>query len=428
MLLAEPKSFHFPEIARLEDNPVEAETAWRVQKTLDINTNGENVFSIKYHPDGKSLIIGTTDFNIFRIRLSDGSQIWKASAKMMFQKEFDGPEIYDVSPDGKYFLSLGQARPEVQASERFLVLRSLDKGQVVKNFPVEQSLFYSERANINYRYPGAEEEQRRIESELGFNWILTIDQATFIEGGKKILASYKHNMEGANFYDRRLVLYDTATGKKLNDFQLTCDPTTANWDQPAGFEIAHIQFPFTYSNKKKTILLGTSHGRIHEVDESTMAKNIKIPLVEKKPAGNVVYIPLSDSEDLATKDRQSVRSIALSPDGRILYVSAGIEGGYIQLYAFDLESKKELFRSTLFDAGKLIAPSNDILVIGGMFSSAKFFIADIKSGHLVFAAENEENYVHPQIFATNPLFKEVAGLRGGNRIAIIRPSVSDFPW
>ncbi len=418
----------FPEINRLGDNVADTESAWSIYKKISPRIDGQSIYSFKYASDGKSVIVGTSDFNLFRIRLSDGSQIWKTPAKMMYQKEFDGPSIYDVSLDGKYFLSFGQTDPKVQASERFLVLRSADKGDVVRSFAVESSLFYSQSAAIDHRYPGAEEEQSRIEAGLGFPWILTIAEAKFIEGGKKILASYKNNMDGPNFYDRRLIIYDTATGKKLNDFQLTCDKATANWDQPAGFEIAHIQFPFAYSSKKKTLLFGTAHGRIHEIDEMSMSKGMSIPMVENKPSGKVVYTPLSDAEDMEVKDRQTVRSVALSPDNKVAFVSAGTEGGYIQVYAYDLEAKHELFRSSQFDAGTLLAPSSDTLVIGGMFSSARFFIVDVKKGKLIFSADEDENYIHPQIFATNPGQREVAGLNAQGGLSILRPKGNISAW
>jgi len=427
-LAGDSRHFTFLEDSVYEENSVDPALEWKVQKTIDIDTNRESVFSFKYHPDGKSILVGTTDFNLFRIRLSDGSQIWKTPAKMMFQKEFDGPTIFDVSPEGKNFLTVGQTRPDLQASERFLVLRSTENGRILKSFPVEHSLFHSVTAAIDYRYPGKEEEERRLEAELGKNWIMTIDQAVFIEGGKKILASYKHNMDGPNFYDRRLILYDVNTGSKLNDFQLTCDPKSANWDQPAGFEIAAFQFPYVYSEKKKTILFGTAHGRIHEINESLMSKNMKTPLVENKPAGSVIFTPLSDSNDVEVKDRQTIRSMALSPDGSLLYVSAGIDSGLLQFYVFDMETKKQLFSSSKINAGKMIIPSTDFLAVSGMYGSSKFYIVHTKAGKLVFSSEKEGVSMNASIFSHNPSTKEIAALSGSNQITLLRPDGSLTPW
>ncbi|MCE9599308.1 MAG: hypothetical protein K8S54_15195 [Spirochaetia bacterium] len=425
-LFAQSASIRFPRVDRLNDNAVDASTAWKIVRRLEPQIQDQNIFSIKYHPDGKSVIIGTTDFFIFRVSLEDGRMLWKTEARMQYQKEFDGPAIYDVSPDGKYFLSFGQTKPDVQASERFLVIRSSDNGSVVKRFPVELSTFYSVTAEKDHRY-SATEEAERLESGTGFPWILTIADAKFVENGNRIVASYMGNMEGQNFYDRRLIIYDATTQKKINDMQLTADPKTAVWEQPGGFEVGHIQFPFLYNPQKKSLLFGTAHGRIHEIDPSEMLSNNKTPLVENKTAGKVLFTPLSTSGDMAEKDKQTLRYLAYSPDRKTVFASAGTEGGYIQLYAFDYSTRKEIFHSTLFDAGRLLAPSGDILVVGGIFSSGKFLIADVRMGKLVFASQGEE-HVSESIFDTNPAFREVAALVGGNTIALIRPGNSEARW
>ncbi|MGE8720462.1 hypothetical protein ACO2KH_03935 [Leptospira terpstrae] len=419
--------FKFPTIHREGSNTANPDTSWQIQNRITPEIDGQNIFSILYHTDGKSVIIGTTDFYIYRISLLDGSLIWKVQEKMMYQKEFDGPKIFDSSPDGKTFLSFGQTEPDLQSSERFLVIRSAINGNITKTFAPEFSKFYSVTADIDYRYPGEESKINRDEAGLSPNWIMTIDNAKYIDGGKRILVSYKHNMDGPHFYDRRLVVYDSTSGKKINEFQLTSDPNSADWTQPAGFEIAHHQFPFQYVNKRNTIIYGNAHGRIHEVNESVMVENSIIPLVEEKNAGNIVYIPLSSSPDLETKDRQTIRSVAISPDAKMVYCSAGIEGGYIQVYGYNLESKKEMFRSSFFDAGELISPSNDILVIGGMFSTGIFHIVDTKNGILLFASD-ENNYVHPQIFTVHPKQKEVLALSSGNQLYILRPQGPVTPW
>ena len=124
---------------------------------------------------------------------------------------------------------------------------------------------------------------------------------------------------------------------------------------------------------------------------------------------------------MQTKDRQTSRHLTLSPNGKIAFISAGFEGGYVQLYTFDLGSRREIFHTTLFDAGRLLAPANDTLVVGGIFSGAKFLIADLQAGRLLFVSEdNSAEYVHPAIFDTNPLTREVAGLGTGATILLLR--------
>ncbi|TGK48984.1 hypothetical protein EHQ10_08725 [Leptospira bouyouniensis] len=418
----------FPQFQNDWPSVTNTNLSWQIQTRITPAIDGQNIFSIQYHSDGKSALIGTTDFWIYRISLVDGSLIWKTEAKMHYQKEFDGPKIFDISPDGQFFLSFGQTDPNSQSSERYLVIRSSANGSITKFLPSENSLFYSVTADIDYRYPGDESKTNRQEAGLSPNWILTIDNARFIENGKKILVSYKHNMEGPNFYDRRLIIYDTVMGKKLNDFQLTADPNSADWTQPAGFEIAHLQFPFHYVSKRNSILYGNAHGRIHEITPSVMDQNMSFEIVEEKPAGPIVYIPRSDSEDLETKDRQTIRSIAVTPDGNHLFCSAGVETGFIQFYGFNLTTKKEMFRSSFFDAGDVFAPSNQILIIGGLYSSGKVYIVDTKLGELLFVSNNDENYIHPHLLAVHPKQKEVLGLSTGNQIVILRPQGGSTPW
>ncbi|WP_369689767.1 hypothetical protein [Leptospira ellinghausenii] len=418
----------FPTIPNEGSNFTNSESSWSIQSRITPSIDGQTIYNIRYHADGKSAIIGTTDFYLFRISLLDGSMIWKTEAKMFYQKEFDGPKIFDVSPDGKSFLSFGQTNPNVQSSERYLLIRSTDTGGITKVFKPEFSLFHSITADIDYRYPGDAVKLSREESGLAPNWILTIDSAKFIDQGKRILASYKHNMDGPHFYDRRLIVYDTMTGKKINDFQLTADPNTADWTQPAGFEIAHYQFPYQYLEKRNTILYGNAHGRIHELNETNMNQNSKISLVEEKPAGPIIYIPESDSEDLQVKDRQTIRSMAITPDGNTLYCSGGVESGYIQLYAFNLISKKEIFKSPIMDVGEILAPSSQILVLGGFTSSGKFYIVDTKKGELLFVSDDNENYIHPNLFITHPKQKEILALSTGNQIVILRPQGGTSSW
>ncbi len=428
-VFAQSGRLKFPHIERLGENPVNSAAPWKVVNRITPDIEEQTIYSFKYHPDGKSVIIGTSDFIIYRVSLENGKMLWKAEAKMMFQREFDGPYIYDVSPDGRYFLSIGQTRPDVQASERFLVMRSCDDGRIVRRFPAVQSLFWSMSADIDYRYPGKEEEIRRTEAGIGFNWIMTIEDAKFIDGGRRIVAQYEHNMTGADFYDKRIMIYNTQSGRKENDMQLAADPETANWDQPAGFDIAHLQFPWVYNAKRKSLIFGTAHGRIHEMDSATMVRNMREPLVEKKPAGNILFVPISTSPDMQVKNMQTSRYMAISPDGRTVYVSAGYGGGDIQLYAFDYASRSEIFHSSLFDAGRLIAPSNDILVVGGLDMQSKLLIVDVRTGTLLFSPEDlSEDNVSTSIFETNPKFREVAGIARGGVITLIRPDNREVAW
>ncbi len=425
---ADSGKLRFPAVNRNGSNAVDAASAWRVAERVRPQIDGQSIYSFRYLPDGQSVIIGTTDFHLFRVRLSDGAQLWKSPAKMMYQKEFDGPAIYDVSPDGRYFLSFGQTEPTVQASERFLVIRSCADGSLVKTFAAEKSTFYSERANKDNRYPGAAAAKEHLDAGLGAFWMMTIDSARFVDGGRRILAAYMHNMDGPHLYDRRLIVHDFS-GKKAADVQIIADKETANWDQPAGFEIGHAQLPFAYNPRKKSLIFGTAHGRVHELDAAAMAQNQRTALSEAKNAGAVIFTPLSTSDDMHTKDRQTSRGLALSPDGKIGFVSAGFEGGYVQLYAFETATRKEIFHSTLFDAGRLIAPSADILVVGGIFSGARFLIADIKAGKLVFVTQDHgDDYVHPAIFDANPASREVAGLSSGNTLLLVRPPTGAVRW
>ncbi len=407
---------------------VDENSRWLIQNPIDLDLDGETIYSLGYHPDGKSILVGTSDFNLFRIRTEDGAKIWKSPAKMMFQKEFDGPEIFDVSLDGKTFLSFDQTNREIQSSERFLVVRSAENGKILKRFPVENSTFHSITAAIDYRYPGPEEEKRRIESELGFNWILTIDKAVFIEGGKKILATYKHNMDGPNFYDRKFIFYETTSSKKLNEYQIISDPATANWDQPAGFEIAHFNLPFVYSEKRKAIIYGNSHGRVILVNETTLQKNKQAPLVENKFVGEILFIPKSDSDELETKDRQSIRSLTLSPDGRYLFLSAGYEQGFIQFHVIDLDLKKEIYKSSKAELGEMKSPSNQYLVASGYKSSNDFFLLDSQEGKILFSSELSDPPIGVRTFSINPKWKEILLLSGANKVTFIRPAGNMNVW
>ena len=54
---------------------------------------------------------------------------------------------------------------------------------------------------------------------------------------------------------------------------------------------------------------------------------------------------------MQVKNIQASRYIAISPDLKTIFISEGYGGGEIQLYAFNYATKKEIFHSSLFDAG-----------------------------------------------------------------------------
>lgn len=87
-----------------------------------------------------------------------------------------------------------------------------------------------------------------------------------------------------------------------------------------------------------------------------------------------------------------------------------------------------MFRSSFFDAGDVFAPSNQILVIGGLYSSGKVYIVDTKQGELLFVSNDDEQYIHPHLIAIHPKQKEVLGLSTGNQIVILRPQGGSSPW
>lgn len=87
-----------------------------------------------------------------------------------------------------------------------------------------------------------------------------------------------------------------------------------------------------------------------------------------------------------------------------------------------------MFRSSFFDAGELVSPSNDILVIGGLYSSGRFHIVDTKKGILLFASNDEDNYIHPHLFSVHPKQREILALSSGNQLFILRPQGPVLPW
>lgn len=132
-------------------------------------------------------------------------------------------------------------------------------------------------------------------------------------------------------------------------------------------------------------------------------------------------------------DGQNIFSILHHSDGKSaiigttdfsIYRISLLDGSLI----WKVETKKEMFRSTFFDAGELIAPSNDILVIGGLFSSGKFNIVDTKKGILLFASNEDDNYIHPHIFSVNPKLREVLALSSTRELLILRPQGAETPW
>ncbi|WP_244310401.1 hypothetical protein [Leptospira noumeaensis] len=98
--------FKFPVIGREGKNTVDPNSSWQIQNRISPQIDGQNIFNILYHTDGKSAIIGTSDYYIYRISLLDGSLIWKIQAKMFYQKEFDGPHLFSVHPKQREVLAL----------------------------------------------------------------------------------------------------------------------------------------------------------------------------------------------------------------------------------------------------------------------------------------------------------------------------------
>jgi WD40 repeat protein len=411
-------TLRFPVVERMKDYTPQGAGVFRITERLSTGVP-ENIFSVKYLPDGKRVLVTTVDFNIYLFDLESKQVVWKVDNKMKYEAEFDGPRLFDVSPDGKYFLTQWQVEPERQGAERALLVRSTQTGAEVRRFNAEDSRFYSVSANVDYRKPSAAEQKERTEAGLGKNWVYTVDTARYIENGSQIIVGYKHNMQGPNLYDRSVKIYDAGSAKKLREFQLTCDKESANWDQPAGFTIGHLKFPFVYSAKRKSVIFGTAHGRIHEIDFATMDKNAKTPLVENKPAGKVLYNPIADSSELAEKNFQSVRFMMLSKNESVLLASAGTENYTIQIYGYNLGSKKEILKSSIFEAGRLDALGANTLVVGAS-PGGKFLIADIKEGRLLFHAGSQQ-YFSGSIFDANPVKDEVLTAESGTELVLLRP-------
>ncbi|WP_244242608.1 hypothetical protein [Leptospira bouyouniensis] len=76
----------FPQFQNDGPSVTNTNLSWQIQTRITPAIDGQNIFSIQYHSDGKSALIGTTDFWIYRISLVDGSLIWKTEAKMHYQK------------------------------------------------------------------------------------------------------------------------------------------------------------------------------------------------------------------------------------------------------------------------------------------------------------------------------------------------------
>ena len=72
---ADSGSLRFPPVNRNGSNAVDAASAWRVAERVKPQIDGQSIYSFKYLPDGQSVIIGTTDFFLFRVRLSDGAKL-----------------------------------------------------------------------------------------------------------------------------------------------------------------------------------------------------------------------------------------------------------------------------------------------------------------------------------------------------------------
>lgn len=93
----------FPTIPKEGAEVTNPSRSWQIQNTITPEIDGQTIYSIRYHTDGKSAILGTSDFYLYRISLLDGSMLWKTEAKIMYQKEFDGPKYKDQSCARKSF-------------------------------------------------------------------------------------------------------------------------------------------------------------------------------------------------------------------------------------------------------------------------------------------------------------------------------------
>lgn len=374
----------FPAIPAAINGFNQSQSKWQVVSRHRVAGLDGTVYSFKFLPNGTQAVVATADFRMHLVDLPSNRVVWSVSNRMNLEREFDGNTIYDVSPDGSEFLCNGQIDPESPSGERTLYIRSVKDGSVIKTLPSEFSTFYSVQADKDHRYPGKAKAQEHLDARLGPFWMLAVATAKYIEGGSQILTTWKHNMTGADFYDRRTIIYNRRSLAKLRDYQLVADPKKADFGQPAGFTTGHFWYPVVYNRAKKSTYHGTSFGRVHEMSPAAMQQNHSTALVEKKNPGQVVYIPLSDSPDMAEKDAQIIRHLSLSASGKTLYVTAGYENYLIQLYGLNTATKKEIFRTPIANVVRTDAMGDSYVIVSGQ----PFYIVNTASGEVEFVASS----------------------------------------
>lgn len=374
----------FPSVPAAINSFNASQSKWQIVSRHSVKGLTATVYSFRFLPNGTQAVVATADFRIHLIDLATNGVVWSVFNKMNLEREYDGHTIFDVSPDGAEFLCNGQIDENSRSGERTLFIRSTKDGSVIKSLPAEFSKFYSIEADKDHRYPGKTRAEEHLSTGSGPFWMLTISTAKYIESGAQILTTYQHNMTGPHMYDRRAIVYSRKSLAKLRDFQLVADPAKADFSQPAGFTTGHFWFPVVYSRQKKSTYHGTSFGRVHEMTFAAAQQNQKNPLAEKKNPGQVIFIPLSDSPDMAEKDAQIIRHLSLSASGKTLYVTAGYENYMIQLYGVNTATKKEIFRTPITNVVRTDAMGDSYLIVSGQ----PFYIANTVTGEVEFVASS----------------------------------------
>ena len=412
LLTAAAPSYRLPVIGAAEPKVT---GTWQAGKPVTLD-GLSGVFAFLPLPDGKRLLVSTDGYLLQLVDLPAHRVLWKAENKMQRRFEFDGASLFDVSADGAAFLTEGQS---AQGEPRHLVERSVADGKVLHDYPVVHSTFFSELAGKDNRYPGPAAAKAHLASGQGAFWVMTPRTARYagfdrrpLPAGQadRIFATYEHAMTGPNLYDHKAVWLGRSDGSLQGEYQNVADPKDADFSQPAGFTAAHFFFPCAYDEKADVLYAGTSFGRVHAVDKAARARNAKQALVEKKDPGKVLYVPTSDSRDLETKDAQIVRHLELSPRGDALFVTAGYENGFVQLYVAGLPSGKELARSGIVPLQSVRFVDDDHLVFG----ARQACVGNVRDGTLAYCPEPNSRA------SVNRSRSEVVYLSGGATFTIVR--------
>ncbi len=417
------QNVRFPAIPGAINSFNQSQSKWQILSRHNIGRLDGTVYSFRFMPNGTQAIVATADFRMHLVDLSANQVVWSVSNRMNLEREFDGNTIYDVSPDGGEFLCNGQIDPQSPSGERTLVIRSTKDGSVLKTLASEFSTFNSVQADKDHRYPGKVKAQEHLSAGLGPYWMLAIATAKYIEGGSQILTTWKHNMTGADMYDRRAIIYNRRSLAKLRDYQLVADTQKADFSQPAGFTTGHFWFPVVYNRAKKSTYHGTSFGRVHEMSTQAAQQNQNTVLVEKKNPGQVLFVPLSDSPDMAEKDAQIVRHLSLSASGKTLYVTAGYENYLIQLYGVNTATKKEIFRTPIANVTRTDAMGDKYVIVSGQ----PFYIVNTASGEVEFVA-SPATFDSGMIDAHPTKQKILVNTSGGEFLILGHNQNADLNW